>query len=222
VAAIDPARDPRGARWEQRLRVPVLTAAWLAIPTVFLYFSKLEGALAVVAVTLAWSIWVVFLVEAVVMLSVVRDKRAWLRGHLFSIGILVATFPLLTHALEALLAARALSGVQAVRVLQVLYLAKAGKLIKGLLIVRRSGRGPRHPVLASLLGLLIAAILVGIGDRIVTGDKHATPLHGTVELIESLPHWSLALAAAALVVVVLTAATGRRRAAGRPPASPGP
>jgi hypothetical protein len=68
------------------------------------------------------------------------------------------------------------------------------------------------PVLATLGGLLIAAILVGIGDRIVTGDKDATPLHGTVELIGSLPRWSLALAAALLTVLVIAAATGRRRA----------
>jgi hypothetical protein len=212
VADIDPVRDPRGARWERRLRVPVLTAAWLALPTVFLYFSKLEGALEVVTLSMAWSIWVVFLVEALVMLAVVRDRRAWLRGHLFSIAILVATFPLLTHVLEALLAARVVSAVQAVRVLQVLYLAKAGKLIKGLLIVRRSRRAPRHPVLASLAALLIAATLVGIGDRIVTGDKHATPLHGAVDLVAHLPGWSIALSAAALAVALVAAATGRHRA----------
>jgi hypothetical protein len=55
------------------------------------------------------------------------------------------------------------------------------------------------PVLATLGGLLIAAILVGIGDRIATGDKDATPLHGTVELIGSLPR-------------LVAGAGGRRRA----------
>jgi hypothetical protein len=71
MAAIDPRRDPRGARWEARLRKPVMAAALLALPTVFLYFSKLQGATAVVAVALAWSIWVVFVAEAAIMLSVV-------------------------------------------------------------------------------------------------------------------------------------------------------
>src|SRR5690606_22256614 len=41
IAGIDPLADPRGARWEARLRLPVLIAAWAAIPTVALYFSKL-------------------------------------------------------------------------------------------------------------------------------------------------------------------------------------
>jgi hypothetical protein len=199
MAAIDPARDARGARWEQRLRIPVLAAAWLALPTVFLYFSELHGSVHGVAVVLSWLIWVVFLVEAVVMLSVVRDRRAWIRGHVFS--------------LESLLAARAVTSVQAIRGLQVLYLAKAGKLIKGLLIVRRSGRAPKHPVLATAAGLLIAATLVGIGDRIATGDKKPTPLHGTAELLAELPHWSLALAAGAVAAIVLALVTGRRRRA---------
>ncbi|MEA2468857.1 MAG: hypothetical protein QOJ57_2983 [Thermoleophilaceae bacterium] len=213
MAAIDPARDARGARWEQRLRIPVLAAAWLALPTVFLYFSELHGSVHGLAVVLSWLIWVVFLVEAVVMLSVVRDRRAWIRGHVFSLAILVATFPLLTHVLESLLAARAVTSVQAIRGLQVLYLAKAGKLIKGLLIVRRSGRAPKHPVLATAAGLLIAATLVGIGDRIATGDKKPTPLHGTAELLAELPHWSLALAAGAVAAIVLALVTGRRRRA---------
>lgn len=211
MAGIDPARDPRGARWEARLRRPVLAAAWLALPTVFLYFSKLGpgGEAAVLAV--AWLIWLVFLVEAVVMLAVVRDRRAWIRGHLFSLAILIATFPLLAKALEALLAARAFSGLYAVRVLQALYLAKAAKLIKGLLIVRREGSGPRHPVLLAAGGLLATATLVGIGRRVVTGEKETTPLHGTAELIASLPSWSVAIAAAATAALLLAAATGRRR-----------
>ena len=184
-ARIDPHRDPRGARWEARLRLPVLGAAWLAIPTVFLYFSDLKGATAVAAVALAWAIWLVFLAEAVIMLAVVRDRRAWIRRHLFSLGILLATFPLLTKVLEALLAARALSSLQAVRVLQVLYLAKAGKLIKGLLIVRR-GPAPRHPVLMAAGGLLLAPTLVGIGHRIASGEKSPTPLHGAAKVVASL------------------------------------
>jgi hypothetical protein len=183
VAGIDAATDPRGARWERRLTRPVLTAAWLAIPTVLLYFSSLDGRLAVLAVTLAWGIWLVFLAEAAIMLSVVRDRRAWARGHFFGLAILVATFPLLTSILEGLLAARALSSVQGLRVLQVLYLAKAAKLIKSAMILRHSGAAPRHPALITAAALLGATALVGIGDRIVSGDKHPTPFHGTWDLI---------------------------------------
>jgi hypothetical protein len=212
MAGIDPTEDPRGALWEARLRVPVLSAAWLALPTVFLYFSHLQGAWAYLVLGMSWAIWLVFLAEAVIMLSVVRDRRAWIRGHVLSLAILMATFPLLTKAAEALLAARALSGLQAVRVLQLLYLAKAAKLVKGLIILRGSGTTPRHPALRTAAGVALAAVMVGIAHRIVTGEKHATPLHATWSLVTDLPGWSLAVAAAGVlaVVVVAVAAPARR------------
>jgi hypothetical protein len=184
MASIDPQRDPRGALWEARLRRPVMAAALLALPTVFLYFSKLEGWVAILAVSLAWSIWIVFVTEAVIMLTVVRDRWAWIRGHLFGIAIIVATFPALTHILEGLLAARAVSSLQAARVLQVLYLAKAGKLIKSALILRKDGAINRHPFLSSLAVLLLAIVLVGIGHRVVSGEKHPTPVHNAVDLVD--------------------------------------
>lgn len=213
MAGIDPATDPRGARWERRLHMPVLAAAWLAIPTVLLYFSRLEGALAIVAVTLAWGIWTVFLAEAVIMLTVVRDRRAWARGHVFGLAILLATFPLLTSILEGLLAARALSSLQAARMLQVLYLAKAAKLIKSALILRRTGgRAPGHPAVITAGSLIGATALVGIGDRIVSGEKHATPFHGFWDVAtDDLPLWSSGLIVAALTAAAVAAAHRSRR-----------
>lgn len=219
MAGIDATRDPRGAQWERRLRRPVLAAAWLAIPTVLLYFSALEGWVAVLAVSLAWGIWLVFLAEAVIMLSVVRDRGAWARGHVFGIVILLATFPLLTSILEGLLAARALSSLQGARLLQVLYLAKAAKLIKSAMILRASGRGPAHPALLTLAALVGATALVGIGDRIVSGEKHATPFHGTYDVLaDDIPDpalaGALALAGAAAVAIVVAVRRRRYLAAG--------
>lgn len=186
MAGIDPQRDPRGARWEQRLHRPVLAAAWLAIPTVFLYFSKLDGPWFALAVALAWGIWLVFFAETVIMLSVVQDRRAWVRGHVFGLVILVATLPALTNLLEALLAARAVSTLQAARIVQVLYLAKAAKLLKGLLILRDKGGTPGNPALRTALILFLSVIAVGIGHRIVTGEKKSTPVHGAFEAIQDI------------------------------------
>jgi hypothetical protein len=211
MAGIDPRGDPRGARWEARLQMPVLVAAWLAIPTVLLYFSSLKGWWAGLALGLAWSIWIVFVVEAIIMLSVVKDRWAWAKGHAFGLAIILATFPLLTSILEGLLAARALSSLQGVRILQVLYLAKAAKLIKSWMILRKSGRLPSHPALITLAALVCATALVGIGDRIVQGDKHPTPFHGAWDVVSDLTLTSLVavLAGGALLGAVL--ARRRRR-----------
>lgn len=207
--AIDPAVDPRGARWEQRLHVPVLVAAWGSIPVVALYFSKLGPTLAVIALALSWLVWFVFFVEAVAMLTQTKDPRAWARTHALGLAILLLTFPLLVQALQELLAARALSGVAGLRALQVLYLAKAAKLLKALLVLRRKGAGPRHPVALVLAALLIVALGVGIVERIVTGDKDPTPLHGTYEVLVSLPWWALAVSGALVVALAVRLATAR-------------
>lgn len=182
----------------------------LAIPTVILYFSKLGSLAATVALVLAWVIWTVFVAEAVIMLAVVADRWAWIRGHLFGLALVVVTFPLLTGILHGLLAARALSGLQAVRILQVLYLAKALKIVKSVLILRAKGGARIHPAAGTGLLLVVAAALVGIGHRIVTGEKHATPYHSAYDLVDELPDWSLAVAAAsALALVALTLAARR-------------
>ena len=187
MAGIDPSVDPRGARWEKRLEGPVLTAAWLALPVVFLSFSTVDGPWATVTVLAAWVIWAVFLAEAVIMLSVAADRRAWARGHVFGLLVLAVTFPLLTKLLEALLAARALTSVQGLRILQVLYVAKALKILKSVLIVKGKGRAPRNPVAVAIGCLALAVVAVGIGHRITTGEKSTTPVHGFYDVVEELP-----------------------------------
>jgi hypothetical protein len=212
MAAIDPQQDPRGARWEQRLHAPVLGAAWLSLPTVFLYFSDLGEAWEITAVALSWLIWIVFLAEAVIMLAVVDDRSAWIRGHLFGLAILIATLPLLTHVLEALLAARTLSALQGVRILQALYLAKAAKLLKSLNVLHRKGKTPKHPAIWTALILVLSVVVVGIGHKIATKDKDdITPLHGFWNLLNDLPNWALALSAAGLLLLIGAAVTSRSR-----------
>jgi hypothetical protein len=150
------------------------------------------------------------------MIGVVRDRMGWVRGHVFGLAIVLVTFPLPTNILEGLLAARALSSLQAVRILQVLYLAKALKVIKSVLIVQKKSGKQMHPALTSALALLAATVVVGIGHRIATGEKKVTPFHSAWDVFNDLPPWS----AAAIVVglsAVLAPALARlsRRAADR-------
>jgi hypothetical protein len=212
MAAIDPQIDPRGARWERRLHWPVLIAAWVALPTVFLYFAEKSGWLEVLVVVVSWAIWLTFLAEAVIMLGVVADRRAWIRGHLFGLAILVLTLPALTHILEGLLAARTLSSLQGARVLQVLYLAKAAKLLKSAQVLRTKGHEPRHPLLLTVCVLLLSVVAIGIGHKIVTHDKDdTTPFHGFWHTIDVLPHWAIAFIAAGVFALLLGAFTARTR-----------
>jgi hypothetical protein len=85
-----------------------------------------------------------------------------------------------------------------------------------LLIVRRSGGAPQNPVLRTAVGVLLAVVLIGIGYRIVSGDKHATPLHASWALLAEFPVWSLAVAAAGFLALLAAGFTGpKRRGASR-------
>jgi hypothetical protein len=96
--------DPRAAAWERRLRPPVLTAAVAVLPLLALHLTHPHGALAVLETAGHWAVWLVFVVEAVVMLRVVRDRRAWIDGHRFELLVVVVSSPLVPLALVLALA----------------------------------------------------------------------------------------------------------------------
>jgi len=77
--------DPRAAAWERRLRPAVLTAAVAVLPLLALHLTHPHGALARVETAGHWIVWLVFMVEVVVMLRVVGDRRAWIDGHRFEL-----------------------------------------------------------------------------------------------------------------------------------------
>jgi hypothetical protein len=161
--SIDPVRDPIGAAWEQRLRVPLIVAAIGALPAVGLYVVAKDGPLAVAAVVLSWLVWLVFAAEAAIMLTKSRDKIAWAKGHWLSLLIVAASFPLLIELAKGLLAARAANTVLATRVLQVLYFVKLAKLAKSIWLLhnRLDGRARLAVVGVTLAALPIGYMVVG-------------------------------------------------------------
>lgn len=163
MASIDPVRDPRGAAWEQRLRVPVIVAALGALPAVGLYVIADGGPLALIAVILSWLVWLVFAAEAAIMLSVTRDKLAWAKGHWLGLVIVAASFPLLVELAKGLLAARAVNTVFAARMLQVLYFVKVAKLAKSIWVLHHhlDGRARLAVGGASLVAIPIGYAIIG-------------------------------------------------------------
>jgi hypothetical protein len=73
-----PGMDARSTRVAAVLNTPMLIAAALTLPTVAITESHPGGALQTVAIALNWATWTALLVELVVMLAVVPDRRAWI------------------------------------------------------------------------------------------------------------------------------------------------
>ena len=114
-----PGMDARSARVARVLEVPMLVASALTIPAVAINESHPGGALEAVAQALNWVIWVAFLVELIVMLAVVPDRRAWLRHHPLDLIIVVLTPPVLPPGLQGLRVLRLLRLIRLLRLAEV-------------------------------------------------------------------------------------------------------
>jgi len=120
------ARSTRVARW---LEPPMLVASALVIPAVAISESHPGGALETVARALNWVTWLAFLIELVVMLAIVPERRAWLRAHPLDLIVVVLTPPVLPPGLQSL---RVLRLLRLLRVLRLAQLTRQLFSLRGL------------------------------------------------------------------------------------------
>ncbi|HEY1855260.1 MAG TPA: potassium channel family protein [Solirubrobacterales bacterium] len=89
---IDP-REARARRIQDRFEWPVVAAAMMTVPILVIQESSLGDPWTTIATVLNWATWTVFLAEAVVMLTVVPDRRRWLLRHLIDVAVVIVTPP---------------------------------------------------------------------------------------------------------------------------------
>jgi len=90
----------RAERVAQRLRVPLIVAALLAIPTIVLQESDLGRTWEALAAVLDWCIWAMFAANLVIMLAVVPHRRRWLVQNPLDVLIVVFTPPFLPATMK--------------------------------------------------------------------------------------------------------------------------
>src|SRR5215204_1089825 len=90
----------RAERVEGRLRVPLIVAALLAIPTIVVQESDLGENWKALATVLDWCIWAMFAANLAIMLSIVPDRRRWLVNNPLDVLIVVLTPPFLPATLK--------------------------------------------------------------------------------------------------------------------------
>jgi voltage-gated potassium channel len=93
--------DERSERVAHAFEVPMLVAAVLVIPLLMIEQSDLGEPWTTVAAVLNWGTWLAFLIELVVMVVVVPDRRRWLRGHPVEVISVVLSPPVLPSSLAA-------------------------------------------------------------------------------------------------------------------------
>ncbi|HVE46324.1 MAG TPA: hypothetical protein VNA57_06215 [Acidimicrobiales bacterium] len=193
--AVRPSNSQRVSTWEKRLKAPVLVAAIAVLPLVALGLSQPTGAWHTVETVGHWAVWLTFVVEVAIMLSVVDDRVAWTSGHKFELLVVVVSSPLVPLALAVAPAMRLLIVVKAFKALKISKAVKLAKLHKSVRLVRRklALTGVASVALGALAlvlgGLTIAymvtgrsplkgveqtAVLVAAGVLVTFGVNHLT------------------------------------------------
>ncbi len=152
-----PGMDARSTRVAEALNTPMLIAAALTLPMVAISESHPGGVLEDVARILNWVTWLAFLVELVVMLAVVPNRRRWLRHHPLDAIIVLLTPPVLPAGLQSLRVLRLL------RLIRLLRLAQLSREVFSL-------EGLRYAMLLSVL------TAIGGGALFVAFERHTQHL----------------------------------------------
>jgi voltage-gated potassium channel len=119
-------RSDRIARW---FEVPLLIAALLAVPVIVVQESNLGPPWEGVAAVLDWVIWGAFVLQLLVMLATVPDRRRWLVNHPLEVLIVLLTPPFLPATLKVV---RVLPVVRAVWVLVLAHRARGLFSLQGM------------------------------------------------------------------------------------------
>ena len=90
-------RAEHAAKW---LRMPLIIAALLAIPTIIVQESALGEFWDILAAVLDWCIWAIFAANLAIMLFIVPDRRGWLIENPLDVLIVVFTPPFLPATMK--------------------------------------------------------------------------------------------------------------------------
>ncbi len=97
-----PGMSEEQARRAARLEVPVLVAVLLTVPVLVLHSMDLPAWADTTVEVLNWAIWLAFVAEALVMIRLSPDDRAWLSNNKLDVAIILLTPPFLPDALQVL------------------------------------------------------------------------------------------------------------------------
>jgi len=199
-------RNRRAERVEDRLAVPVIIAAAVSVPAVFLS-TVTEGTSAWVGTALNWASLVVLSAESVLLFMLTGDRRAWLWRHRWKLLILAVAIPAVALTIAPAQSLRLV--VWVIRFVGALRVLRAGRIIRaGRVLARRFGWVGRWRYLTVLAGSVIAAVLVAI---ILADDTSTTRL--LLERTDGWPRLPLALAAGAILAVATFVVVRYRRRA---------
>ncbi|SDP95511.1 hypothetical protein SAMN04487905_11787 [Actinopolyspora xinjiangensis] len=178
-------------RIRSALHVPVLTAAAVSVPAVFL--TRLDGPVSLLGTVLNWLSMLVLTAESALLFWFSENRPRWLRDHWWMALVTVLTIPAVVFAFAPAQVLRLVRVVAAVQLVRVFRLVKVARVLHRR--ARRMG-GPRHVLLGAVL--LAALGLLGV----VLADEDS-PTRRTLDAVSDRWGWPVLLGALVLSVVVI-------------------
>lgn len=176
---------------ERRFKQCAVIAALLSVPTVLMQISE-NHLVHSAGNTLHIFIWLFFVLESTVLVSLAADNWVWIRSHKLELTIVLGTAPMFSFVGEKGLAYGLVPLLLLSRVLRILRFAKLlkiGKLLKTMKIVKHDESFPNwvDHVVFGFVYVLIAGLIGMIVDKeahsITKGIKYWFAfLNGEVEI----------------------------------------
>ncbi|PXY27025.1 hypothetical protein [Prauserella muralis] len=190
-----PAPRDRAERIEEALSVPVLVAALVSVPAVFL--TTTDGTTAVIGRTLNWLSLAVLLGESLILLWLSGSVVTWLRRYRWQVLVAGAAVPAVVFVVGPVQILRLLLAVGALRVL------RAGRILRAARVIRRRAglAGRRGRWLLAGAGLLAAGFVVVVLANPESRSRKL--LAGLVNGVGPVPTALLGLAALLLVAAAI-------------------
>ncbi|MGH8878700.1 MAG: metal-sensitive transcriptional repressor family protein [Stackebrandtia sp.] len=116
-------------RIERRLTVPVLVAAVVSVPAVFLAAWG-SGGWAITGIVIDALAGALLWFEWIILLLLAENKREWLKRHRWTLLIVVLTIPAVVFALGPFQLLRIVYSIATLRVLRVRRIISAGRVVQ--------------------------------------------------------------------------------------------
>ena len=158
--------DELQARWEKRLAWPVLIAAIMSVPAVFL--TLLDEPWEMIGHILLYLTTAVLIFETTVFFLISPKKIDWVRRNWWLIGLTIATVLAVIFSIGPMQLFRALRSVGALRVLKAKQVAKAGESL-----AKRS-RSKWNRWLGQILATLVVGTFVVLALTVPESEARTT------------------------------------------------
>ncbi|MEU3271603.1 hypothetical protein ABZ639_12190 [Saccharomonospora sp. NPDC006951] len=195
----EPTRSDRARRVERRLATPVVAAAVLSVPAVFL--STTDGVTATIGTVLNWISLAVLIGETLVLLWLSGDAVAWLRRYRWHLLVAGTAVPAVVFAIGPVQILRLALAVASVQVLGARRIVRAGKVIG-----HKAGLGTTagRVLLGGVFALATVFVAIVLSDPGSLSRRLVDRIH---VLIRQAPAWVTVLLLLGLACCVLAIAT---------------